>query len=204
MNTLRKLALLFAIVAVFAVAGLVHAGELDQTETPAPTMRTLDEIYQRLDEVYDKVDKIPPSWSERLPVSERFVLVLGGAGVLDRETGLVWEQSPGTGTSNWEVSCYECYQKEVGGRTGWRLPTIEELMSIVDRSNLSSGPTLPTGHPFSNVQQDFYWSTSRQPLTAGWSYTVNFLNSLVTGSANSDNHYWWCVRGGPGHDVDIE
>ncbi len=30
-----------------------------------------------------------PSWDQVLPASERFVLVMGGAAVLDKETGLV-------------------------------------------------------------------------------------------------------------------
>ena len=33
-------------------------------------------------------------WSQILPAATRFQLVMGGAAVLDRETGLVWEQSP--------------------------------------------------------------------------------------------------------------
>ena len=44
-----------------------------------------------------------PSWDQQLPASTRFVVLSnwidaahpsGGAAVLDRETGLVWEQSP--------------------------------------------------------------------------------------------------------------
>ena len=48
-------------------------------------------------EIADKVDLIPPAWSQSLPAPERFQLVLGGAGVLDKETGLVWEQTPAAG-----------------------------------------------------------------------------------------------------------
>ncbi|MBW2175160.1 MAG: DUF1566 domain-containing protein [Deltaproteobacteria bacterium] len=194
MKTQRKLMLVFAIVTVFAAAGLSHAGDLDQTAAPAPTMKTLDEIY-------NGVDNIPPAWSQKLPASERFVLVLDGEAVLDRETGLVWEKSPGTSTTSFYDACYQCYQKEVGGRTGWRLPTIEELMSIVDRSNIS--PALPSGHPFSNVQQDFYWSTSNGN-SAGQLYTVNFANGVVVGWPNSNNYYWWCVRGAPGHNTFVQ
>src|SRR5215467_3710646 len=44
-----------------------------------------------------------PSWDQQLPVSTRFIVLAnwidadhpsGGAAVLDRETGLVWEQNP--------------------------------------------------------------------------------------------------------------
>jgi hypothetical protein len=43
----------------------------------------------------------PPSWAATLPAAERFQLVLGGAAVLDRETGLVWDRSPDTTTRIW-------------------------------------------------------------------------------------------------------
>jgi len=44
-----------------------------------------------------------PSWDQQLPASTRFIVLSnwvdtahpsGGAAVLDRETGLIWEQSP--------------------------------------------------------------------------------------------------------------
>ena len=54
-----------------------------------------------------------PSWNQQLPASTRFVVLSnwidaahpsGGAAVLDRKTGLVWEQSPSTSTFIWESS----------------------------------------------------------------------------------------------------
>src|SRR5215471_2507098 len=41
-----------------------------------------------------------PSWDQQLPAATRFVVLSnwGGAAVLDRETGFVWEHSP-SGTS---------------------------------------------------------------------------------------------------------
>ncbi|MBW2171932.1 MAG: DUF1566 domain-containing protein [Deltaproteobacteria bacterium] len=159
-----------------------------------------------LDEIYNGVDNIPPQWSQKLPASERFVLVLGGEGVLDKETGLVWEQSPDATTRTWGDACYYCYDKEVGGRLGWRLPTIEELASLVDRSMFGQTPkTLPDGHPFSNLVGALYWSTSIHPTTPGKSLTINFNGpGLVTGAANSESRYSWCVRGAPGHNTNVQ
>ena len=43
---------------------------------------------------------VPRAWSQKLPASARFQLVLDNAAVLDKETGLVWEKSPGYNNEN--------------------------------------------------------------------------------------------------------
>ena len=50
-------------------------------------------------------------------------------------------------------------------------------MSLVDRSQLN--PALPSGHPFIDVQNDFYWSatTTASDTARAW------LVSLVSGGA---------------------
>ena len=77
-----------------------------------------------------------PSWDQQLPASTRFIVLTnwGNAAVLDRETGLVWEQSPSTLGGSWYTASANCILSETGGRTGWRLPSIQELMSLVDRA----------------------------------------------------------------------
>ena len=49
-----------------------------------------------------------PSWDQVLPANERFVLAMGGAAVLDKETGLVWEQSPETNVARWSLARLVC------------------------------------------------------------------------------------------------
>jgi hypothetical protein len=53
-----------------------------------------------------------------------------------------------------------CNTLKTGGRLGWRLPTLQELASLVDPSVPFPGPTRPAGHPFSNVQSGNYWSAT--------------------------------------------
>ena len=159
------------------------AGQLEPSAPPGPTMKTLDEI--------------PPTWSQKLPAAQRFVEVLDGAGVLDKETGLVWEKSPDTNARTWTEAIYYCYNKTVGGRKGWRLPTVDELASLVDPTQ--TDPALPSGHPFVNVQSGsylLYWSSTEYAGTPDSAWLVYMANGLVTIDYEARYHYMWAVRGG--------
>jgi hypothetical protein len=135
-----------------------------------------------------------PAWAQMLPVEQRFVPVMGGAAVLDKETGLVWEQSPQTTTHQWSSARLECTSRTVSGRSGWRLPSVNELTSLIDTTNTT--PVLPTGHPFSNVMSSRYWSatTSADLPTLAWN--GNFDDGEVASYLKASFLFVWCVRGG--------
>jgi hypothetical protein len=145
------------------------------------------------------VAALPPSWAATLPAAQRFQLVLGGAAVLDRETGLVWERSPDTTTRTWVNAQSHCNTRTVGNRKGWRLPTIQELASLIDPT-VATSPTLPAGHPFTNVQSSFYWSASTDASDTSRAWGVNLLNGNVNSVDKTLALFVWCVRGGPGVD----
>src|SRR5574341_1937405 len=85
------------------------------------------------------------------PASSRFTLVLNGAAVKDNQTGLIWEQEPDREHDVWGRSVARCLTKEVGGQTGWRAPSVDELKTLIDPSQ--HDPALPAGHPFSNIDR---------------------------------------------------
>ena len=129
------------------------------------------------------------TWDDKINGHHRFKVLreFGGAAVLDKETGRVWEQSPSTELFPWTVSVYcplpgatapdalsHCYQLEVGGRKGWRVPSIEELASLVDTSQGSpTTPALPAGHPF-NVLPTPHWSATTNASDASRAWAVGF------------------------------
>jgi hypothetical protein len=151
-----------------------------------------------------------PAWDQKLPASTRFVELLdwNSEAVLDRDTGLVWERSPQTATFSWSVARGTCANKTVGNRKGWRLPAFAELASLIDPSVPSSGPTLPPGHPFTNVNgpPPDYWSatTNSDAPTSAW--FVSFADAFapagfVTLGSKTGLSRAWCVRGGMNADA---
>ncbi|MCH9662871.1 MAG: DUF1566 domain-containing protein [Gammaproteobacteria bacterium] len=138
-----------------------------------------------------------PSWDQDLPANERFKLVLGGAGVLDKQTGLTWEQDPQVVRSSWEAARGQCIGRGTGGQMGWRLPSIHELTSLVVPGDPGSfGIDLPTGHPFSNVQSGVYWSASTNVVAPTNAWAVSLSTSTVGFNPKTTVGFVWCVRGG--------
>ncbi len=90
------------------------------------------------------------SWSNIIPTAKRFVVLgdFNNEAVLDRETGLVWERSPDPNSRTWYDAVRSCWLRQVGGRMGWHLPTVEELGSLVDPTVPPPGPGLPLGIHF--------------------------------------------------------
>jgi len=139
---------------------------------------------------------VTQNWDKVLPAKQRFVVLqdFAKAAVRDNETGLVWEQSPATTTGSWTNARFNCSNKNVGGRKAWRLPSFPELASLIDPS-VAAGPTLPPGHPFTNVQSAGYWAATAIIELPSDAWGVNFSNGNVTRTNKSFTSHAWCVRG---------
>jgi hypothetical protein len=134
----------------------------------------------------------------------RFIVLanMGGAAVLDRETGLVWERSPSTDLFTWHPAHTHCNEfVTIGNRLGWRLPSVQELASLIDP--LQADPALPPGHPFTDVQlTDRYFTSTADSRNTDNKWTVGFAGDgdLANGMSGNiaERKYAWCVRGGSG------
>jgi len=188
----RFLGFLSGLIAVTVIAGTAQSGSLEPTAAPAPTFKTLDQI--------------PPTWSQVLPASERFELVLDGIGALDKETGLVWQQSPNTTElKTWFEALGYCRSGFIGGpRMGWRLPKVEELHSLLDPNEppIGNGPHLPVGHPFDITVGHQFWTINTDSADPGRAAIV-VVATLATASFTKTlpSNFTWCVRGGQGYDA---
>jgi hypothetical protein len=185
-----------AMVMFFPVMG--SAGNLEPSAAPAPTMKTLDQI--------------PPTWSQKLQCDTtacpRFELVLGGAAVLDKETGLVWDQSPAHVTEDhktWYNAINYCYNLVLGGVSGWHLPTIEQLASLMDTSVTENFKVPnPNGHPFLRFSATYWSSTGyvgSPTLNSNQVWGIRFTDGLITMYPKNNAAFTWCVRGGQSYDT---
>ncbi len=103
-----------------------------------------------------------------------FGLMSNDAGVTDHRTALVWSRDadPVGRETTWPeaLAAIEDFNHSgLGGRHDWRLPNIRELESLVDLGTHS--PALPGGHPFVNVR-DAYWSSTTSVYEARYAWTL--------------------------------
>lgn len=192
-------------------------------EAQKPTPQQQQQQQQQLQQILEKLDQIQAAmnkseekekqetveenhtirWDQALPVGQRFVILsaFNGDAVLDKETGLVWERSPQTKAVGASSARSGCVNKAVGGRKGWRLPSVSELASLVDPSVVPPGPTLPQGHPFQTIQAANYWSGSAFAENPAQMWGVSFQNGGAAGVSKSFEQRIWCVRGGMSADL---
>lgn len=114
--------------------------------------------------------------------------------VLDRETRLVWQRSPG-GITIWGNARFLCAGANTGGRYGWRLPSLSELSSLLDATAFS--PALTPGHPFLGVSNSIHFTATVRVDAASvepWGLDVT-QGQVHFGVNPNDNHAYWCVRG---------
>lgn len=150
-----------------------------------------------------------PSWDQTLPCDSvsncpRFIVLsnMNKQAVLDRETGLVWEQAPVLAGFSWSQANIHCNLRAVGNRRGWRLPTVQELTSLIDPSRRSA-PTLPSGHPFNVTARVPYWSATSSGTDASQAYWIAFDPSLEDNIGPAPKGFeagTLCVRGWQGTD----
>jgi hypothetical protein len=157
----------------------------------------------------------PPAWDQKLDApNSRWVVMTdwNSEAVLDKETGLVWDRSPippepSYGFTTHYNAVKYCVELKKGNRMGWRLPTAQELLSLIDTS-VDAGVAIRNS-PFINVVigQGYFWTStvySNEVDRIFW-VGVNMANGgvgyLDNSNATVNKAFTWCVRGGIGVDT---
>jgi len=140
------------------------------------------------------------SVSDQVKGATRFLILKNWneEAALDKKTGLVWEMIPSATAKSWWNVRDTCANKTVGGRKGWRLPSVVELSSLVDLAN--TDPALPMDAPF-NIFSVGYWSASTITELSTDASLVDFFNGLVLSPGKAGSGHVWCVRSGMNAEV---
>ena len=118
----------------------------------------------------------------------------GNGIVTDNDTKLMWQQhDDGTGRK-WDDAKTYCSGLALGGHSGWRLPDIEELKSIIVKGN---EPTINKTY-FPNTKPSGYWSSSTDGAGMARAWGVDFGDGRIGGyyDKSDGGAYVRCVRGG--------
>lgn len=127
----------------------------------------------------------------------------GNGTVTDNLTGLIWLKNANCfGGKSWDESLSACSSLANGacGLTDgsnagdWRLPNYKELFSLVDPTTYS--PALPSNHPFTEVWNSDYWSSTTYSADTSVAWLVFMNNGYVSYAFKTSYYLVWPVRGG--------
>ena len=122
--------------------------------------------------------------------------VAEGQIVRDRLTGLVWTQNAdlAAGPLNWEQALKLAAGLDIprpAAHGPWRLPTINELKSLVDAERHS--PALPADHPFAPLGEA-YWSSTTSAFESDWCMALYLHKGAVGVGQKKGRHFHaWAV-----------
>jgi hypothetical protein len=140
-----------------------------------------------------------PSWDQQFPASTRFIVLANwnSEAVLDRETGIVWEQNPSPHGNAWAAAHQDldfgCIARTTGGRSGWRVPRLEELQSLT----VGEFNDLPAGHPFGPNASGTFWTATTSAFNSNsarvWAIG-RATRTIIAFDKSSNEPLTWCVR----------
>ena len=115
--------------------------------------------------------------------------------VKDSVSKLEWQDNAVGSAMAWEDAITHCEELNLGGHSDWRLPNVNELKSIVDRSKYS--PAIVNG--FENTDSGYYWSSTTNDYNKSDAWIVDFSVGYVVyydGIKEDLYNYVRCVRDG--------
>ena len=103
---------------------------------------------------------------------------------------LMWQDDERVFIGDWKQAKERCERLNFAGYSDWRLPRIDELISITDKTKFSSA----INSAFKYVKSDFYWSSTKFADGSSRAWFVHFKNGYADWSGISDRLFARCVR----------
>ncbi|MCE4371797.1 DUF1566 domain-containing protein [Xanthomonas hortorum] len=102
----------------------------------------------------------------------RFTQTHGGAlTVIDATTGLEWSAQPVATNVSHQTAEQACKALQLGGHHDWRLPTRQELLSLVDLTR--HAPAIDT-NVFPDFPSEWFWTSDLCAWSSASAWSVNF------------------------------
>ena len=128
------------------------------------------------------------------------LVINGDDTVTDTGTGLTWQRQAPNTQMNWKEALGYCENLYFAGYSDWRLPSREELRSIVNYEKYD--PAADTEY-FPEISLFFYcWSSTTSANSEGLAWNVNFSNGDDGYDDKSSSRYVRAVRGGQSGSFD--
>ena len=120
----------------------------------------------------------------------------GDGTVKDNHTKLIWTTNANHwGRKNtWDEAKRACDELSLAGHSDWRLPSISEICSLVDGDQYN--PPLTPGHPFTNVQSYYYWSSTTYGSVPLLAWDMTMIGGYAYLGTKGSSLYVWPVRSG--------
>src|SRR5262249_4125750 len=101
---------------------------------------------------------------------------LGQGTVFDNRTRLTWQHDVPMDPVSWADARDYCAKLDLGG-TGWRLPSVSELQTLIDETKTDPAIDLTA---FSGTPVDYFWTSSALPRFDNFAWSVYFGYGLST------------------------
>jgi Protein of unknown function (DUF1566)/Viral BACON domain len=125
----------------------------------------------------------------------------GNGTVTDIETKLMWQQATAANKMDWNYAdSHYCRSRSLAGYTDWRLPTLVELKTLVDKS-WGNYPTINRTF-FPGTVSSFYWSSTTRAANTDDAWGVNFYYGNDSVHNKLYSYYVRAVRGGQAGSLD--
>ena len=118
---------------------------------------------------------------------DRYMIVAAQGLVTDLRTRLTWQQTPDNAVYGWAAAAAYC--RGLTPRGAFRLPTLKELLTLVDPVRVRPAIDLKA---FPNTSTDWFWTSSNR--NAAGPAAVSFETGASSFFAATDSLRVRCVR----------
>ena len=115
--------------------------------------------------------------------------------VIDKKNSIYWQDdlSSKKSSEDWDDAVEYCNKLVLNNIDKWRLPTFDELLSIVDYTHVN-----PAINPvFEYINEGTYWTSMDFSATTSRAWTIDFRTGKTYYSYKTTNHSVRCVKNIP-------